>query len=126
MKLAVIGTIILGFVLFALSSLWTTLFPPTNSWTPEKADRLSEIRERLNELGFMLQRASANRMHSGTDLGPVKAEYDSLNKEFDELKVEFETAAERPNTVSTVLEWTGISLAIVGIIGWYAVKQISG
>jgi hypothetical protein len=122
MKLAVLMTILLGLLLFAASALWTTLFPPTNAWTPEKAARLSEIKGRLNELSFTLQRANG-RMHSGPDIGPLKAEYAALNKEFDELKTDFETVTERLQTVSTVLKWTGISLAIVGIIGWYAVKQ---
>jgi hypothetical protein len=113
---------LLGIVLFAASGMWTTIFPPTNSWTPEKAARLSEIKGRLNELSFKLQRATG-QMHSGPDPGPLKAEYDSLNKEFDILKVDFETAAERPQTVRTYLKWTGISLAAIGVISWYALNQ---
>ncbi len=122
MKSAVLVAMMLGFGLFIASALWSTLFPATNSWTPEKAARLSEIKARLNDLSFQLQRASG-RMHSGPDSGTLKAEYNALNKEFDELKTDFETAAQRPQTVSKILKWTGLSLAAAGIIGWYAVNQ---
>jgi hypothetical protein len=122
MKSAVIVAIILGFVLFLASGIWSTLFPATNSWTPDKAARLSEIKGRLNDLSFQLQSA-ANRMHSGPDPATLKTEYDALNKEFDVLKTDFETAAERPQTVSRILKWSGLILAALGIIGWYAVKD---
>ena len=121
MKSAVLGAIVLGFVLFIASALWSTIFPATNSWTPEKAARLSEVKSKINDLGFQLEKAG--RMHAGKDPGPLKAEYDTLRKEFDELKIAFESAAERPQTVSKFLKWTGLSLAAIGIIGWYAVNQ---
>jgi hypothetical protein len=118
----VLGTILLGFVLLVVSSIWGILFPATNSWTPEKAARISEIKARLNDLSFSLQ-SSTTRIHGGPDPGTLKAEYDALNKEFDQLKTEFESAVDAPRTVSNVLKWSGISLAVIGIIGWYAVKE---
>jgi hypothetical protein len=121
MKSVVVVAIVTGLVLVLVGGLWSTFFPPTNSWTPEKAARLSEIKARLNDLSFALQRAS--RIHSGPDPGTLKAEYDALNKEFDELKHDFETAAERPQVASRILKWAGLSLAALGIIGWYVVNQ---
>jgi hypothetical protein len=122
MKSAVVAAIILGLVLFLASGIWSTLFPATNSWTPEKASRLSEIKGRLNDLSFQLQSA-ARRPHSGPDPSTLKTEYDALNKEFDVLKTDFETAAERPQTVSRILKWSGISLVALGVIAWYVVKD---
>jgi hypothetical protein len=62
-------------------------------------------------------------MHRGPDLGPIKAEYEQLKQEHELLKSEFESAAVRPNTIAKVLKWTGISLAGIGVIGWYVVKN---
>ena len=120
----VLGMIVLGFMLLVASSAWSTLFPPTKAWTPEKARRISEVKARLNDLSFQLARSS-DRIHSGPDPATLKTEYNALKKEFDQLANDFESATEAPQTVSKVLKLTGISLAALGVIGWYAVKQSS-
>jgi hypothetical protein len=117
-----LGAVILGFALLVASSVWGKLFPPTKSWTLEKSARMSEVKARINDVGAMLYKAS-QRMHGGPDAGPLQAEHDALIKEFSQLKTEFESAADRPRTASAFLKWTGISLAVVGLIGWYAVKD---
>jgi hypothetical protein len=114
----------LGFALLIASSLWTTIFPPTLSWTPEKAQRSAEIKDRLTNLGFALY-AAEYRPHSGPDPGTLKAEYDALMKENAQLNADFTSATETPETISNILKWSGISLAALGIIGWYAIKQSS-
>lgn len=119
----VIGTIGLGVALFIASALWASLFPPSNSWTPEKAQRMSEVKARLNNLSFIIN--EPRNFHSGPDTGTLKAESDALLKEFEQLKTDFESATESPQTVSFVLRWSGLSLAIIGVIGWYAIKQNS-
>jgi hypothetical protein len=72
----------------------------------------------------MLFRAT-NRPHAGVDPGPLQAEHDQLLREFDILKAEFESAAIRPQTVSKIVKWSGTSLAIAGLIGWFAAKNTS-
>jgi hypothetical protein len=121
MKSVVFGSIVLGFLLLVASSLWSTLFPATSSWTPEKGTRWGQVKDRLNTLTYIVHRPPS--MHRGSDLGPLKAEYEQLKQEHEQLKAEFESAASRPNTISKILKWSGISLAIVGIVGWYAVKD---
>jgi hypothetical protein len=122
MKSAVLGTIVLGFALVLISAMWSTLFPATNSWTPEKATRISEIKARLNDLGFAMQN-SKNRIYNGRDPAAIKEEYDKLNAEFDELKNAFESAAVTPVTVASYFKWTGLALAAIGIVGYFAVSQ---
>ena len=118
-----LGVVGFGLMLLVFSSIWSTLFPPTSSWTPEKASRISEVKARLNDLSFVIN-DPRHSMHSGPDRGELKAEADTLLKEFEQLKADFESATERPQIAAKVLKWTGISLAIVGIIGWYAVKNM--
>jgi hypothetical protein len=114
----------LGILLLVLSSVWPRLFPGTSTWTPEKASRWAEIKDRLHNLSFLVNNPRARvSMHSGPELGAAKAEYDRIKKEGEQLKAEFEAAAVRPSTVARVLKWTGISLAGLGIIGWYVVKE---
>ena len=62
-------------------------------------------------------------MHRGSDTGTLKAEFDQLMTENEQLNAEFQTAYDRPNSVAKVLKWTGISMTIVGLIGWYATKN---
>jgi hypothetical protein len=119
-----LGAVVVGFALLAASSVWGKIFPPTQSWTLEKADRMSKVKASINDVGAALYKAK-QRIHAGPDPGPLQAEYDALIKEFDQLKREFESAAERPQTASAFLKWTGISLAVLGLVGWYAVKDSS-
>jgi hypothetical protein len=122
MKAIAMGMLALGFLLLIVSGLWSSLFPPTSAWTNEKALRLSEVQERLSNIGPIVN-SPTRRMHSGPDPATLKAEFDALQIENEQLNAEFTTAAERPQTMSKILKWTGISLAVFGIIGWYAVKQ---
>jgi hypothetical protein len=124
MKSAVVFAAIgLGLLLLMLSGLWATLFPAKASWTEEKADRWREVKSQIYNLSFTINRP--NRMHGGQDAGAAMAEYKALQKENDELTAEFESAAARPNTVSKLLKWTGIALTVIGVIGWYSVKNTS-
>jgi hypothetical protein len=124
MKSAAVGAIALGLFLLMASGLWTTLFPGTSSWTPEKGTRWGQVKDRLNALSFIVHRPPG-KMHSGPDWGPLKAEYDQLQREHEQLKAEFESASSRPNTIAAALKWTGISLAAIGLFGWYIVKGSS-
>jgi hypothetical protein len=62
-------------------------------------------------------------MHSGPDRGEAKQEFDTLKKEYDELSSQFQSAQQHPHTVSKVMKWSGIALAALGLIGWYATNQ---
>jgi hypothetical protein len=116
-----LGVFLLGFGLLILSTSWNTLFPPTSSWTNEKAERSAVVKARLAELAGVLR--SPSRMHSGPDPGEAKAEFDKLIVENNELNSDFESVAAKSATIPKLLKWTGISLAAVGIVGWYAVKD---
>ena len=125
MKNAVIfGAIALGFVLLIASSLWQGLFPATASWTEEKAQRASDIKARLSNIGPIVN-STKRTMHGGPDPATLKVEFDALEKENEQLNAEFQSAHDRPNTIAKILKWSGISLGIFGLIGWYAVKQTS-
>jgi hypothetical protein len=124
MKVAVFVLIGVGMSMLVLSGIWPTLFPGTSTWTPEKAARWAEVKDRLHNLGFTVNNPQARiSMHGGPELGKAKEEFDQLNLEGDQLKATFQSAHDSPHTVARILKWTGISLAIVGIIGWYAVSQ---
>lgn len=123
MKSAVVsGMIAFGVLLFLLSAVWSTIFPPTSRWTDEKSKRSTEVKSRLYNLAFVVNAPRPN-LQKGQDLGQLKAEYEQLTKENEQLKADFTSATETPKTVSKYLKWSGISIALVGIVGWYAVNQ---
>jgi hypothetical protein len=123
MKAGVVSAIIGGgVVLFLMGALWTTIFPPTLSWTDEKAKRALEVKNKIHNLAFAVHNPKPN-LQKGQDAGQVKAEYDALIKENDELNAAFSSATETPQTVGSVIKWSGAALAAIGIIGWYAVNN---
>jgi len=125
MKMAIApGLICFGIVLFLLSGVWTSIFPPTASWTEQKAKRADEVKSRLYNLAAVVNSPRPN-LQRGQDIGQLKAEFEQLKKENDELDVSFNSATQTPNTVSRVLRWSGVSVLLAGIVGWYAVNQSS-
>ncbi len=125
MKLPIVfGMIGVGLLLLVLSGLWVTLFPGNASWNKEKAERWGEVKNRLHNLAFVVNAPPGRtNMHSGPELGKAKEEYQQLQKENEQLKAEFGSAYDSPRTAATYMKWGGISLAVVGLISWYAVKN---
>jgi len=125
MKTAIVfGMIGLGLFLLLVSGVWVALFPGTSSWTPEKEQRLTDVGNKMHLLRFKVGSAEANpSMHGGPDLPKAKAELAALVEENRVLMDEFKGIQASPHTVSKVMKWSGISLTLVGIIGWYAVNQ---
>src|SRR3954468_13523729 len=115
MKSVATALIALGMVLFLVSALWSTVFPPTARWTDEKANRFAAVKAKLHNLAFVVN-APKPSLQRGQDLGQMKAEYEQLRKENDELNADFASATETPKTVASVLKWSGLSIALVGII----------
>jgi hypothetical protein len=124
MKQVMFGILGLGVVLLLLSGVWVSIFSGESGWTPEKANRWGQVKERMHNLAFIVNAPPGTiKMHRGPDIGQAKAEYDKLKVENDQLSAEFSGVYDTPRTMSTFLKWSGVSLALVGVIGWYAVNQ---
>ena len=125
MKSAVVlGMLGVGLLLLIAGGVWTSVFTGTSSWTQEKDNRLAEVGKRMHVLTFVVGNAEANpSMHGGPDLPKAKAELMALREENKALMEEFKGIQSRPQTMSKVMKWSGISLMLVGIAGWYAVNQ---
>jgi hypothetical protein len=116
MKIGVMFVVGFGFVLLLLSGVWPILFPAANSWSDAKSERLAQVKSRMNEVSHLLLRPNASK-------GVLQPELDQLTAENDQLNTEFHSAHDRPQTMSKFMKWSGISLMLVGIAGWYAVSQ---
>jgi hypothetical protein len=77
----------------------------------------------MHALSFVISGPKQANPRTGQDSASAKAEFDKLKLEDDELKADFSSAYDTPRTTSTILKWSGLSIAAVGIIGWYAVNQ---
>ena len=120
-SLGILGT---GLLLLLLSGLWTTLFPATSSWTPEKSLEWTKVKDRLHTLGFIVGSSPpVVSMHSGPETGDAKVEYEQLKAEHAAFTAEFTSVHDRPIIIAKILKWSGISLAVVGVIGLYVANQ---
>lgn len=118
MKIAAMSAIAFGILLLVVGSAWTSIFRAESTWTDSKAERLVAVQARIPYLG-----AQTKRLRPGPDLTKTQDELDALEKEKAELSNEFNSVTKRPSATAKFLRWSGISLGLVGIIGWYAVNQ---
>jgi hypothetical protein len=123
MKIAATGALGLGLLLLLLSAAWTSIFSASAQWTPAKEEQTQKIKARLHSLSFVVDNPKYVSTHSASETGKTKAEFEALKQENDQLNAEFSSAYNTPRTTAKVLQWSGISLAAVGIIGWYAANQ---
>jgi len=124
MKFAVFGMIGIGFLLLLLSGVWSSLQPGTSAWTNEKDRRLSEVSDKMHLLTAKIATAESRpSMHGGPDLPKAKAELATIVEENTMLMNEFKGVQAKPHTIAKMMKWSGISLTIVGICGWYVLNQ---
>lgn len=114
----------IGVVLLLLSGVWSSMKPGTSSWTTEKDQRLAEVSDKMHLLTVKVVSAESRpSMHGGPDLIKAKEELKALVEENKNLSNEFKGIQASPGRMSTLMKWSGISLALVGIVGWYAISQ---
>ena len=116
-KLLPVGILVVGLVSVVLSLCWGTLFPPTNSWTEEKSQRLSDLGGETNLLQFQI--VAAQQQPTGDprqDPEYLQAQYEKKLAEYDELKAEFDSARDSPQTITKVLLWTGLICVLAAAI----------
>jgi hypothetical protein len=124
MKQVAFGIMGLGFLMLLASVVWVSMFSTASAFSKEKAERWGEVKDKLHNLAFIVNAPPRTiKMHKGQDIGQLKVEYEALKKEDEQLKAEFSGVYDSPRTTSKVLRWGGISLAVIGLVGWYAVNQ---
>jgi hypothetical protein len=116
--------VVLGVVLLVCSAAWSSLFPPTRTWTQEKSERLSKLGSEANRLKFAIVESRANpSMHAGRNPAEVKKEYDQVMEEYDALNEELKAARDAPQAAASVLRWAGILLTVVGAIAVFMRRE---
>jgi hypothetical protein len=107
--------VLIGLALVVLSFFWASLFPPSQSWTPEKNEQFTKLGTELTRLGFAVVQAENNpTMHSGENLGDLKKKHSEVKQEFDLLKSEMESVRDAPANTGSGIKWLGIAVAAVG------------
>ena len=100
-----------------LGASWSSLFPPTNSWTTEKSEQLAELGSKTNMLHFEVIAAKQNRqIHAGKNPAELQQQYDKVLAEYDVLHEEFLHARDSPKSLGSLFHWSGIALIAVGAV----------
>lgn len=114
----------IGVLALVLSALWPVLFPPERSWTEDKSQQMADLSSRAHLLHVKVKMARPER---GSDKPgyseKTQQEYEEVTSRLESLKEELETAKEKPQTVATILKWSGLVMAGVGVAGWVATRQ---
>ncbi|MEM8946343.1 MAG: hypothetical protein AAGD11_14320 [Planctomycetota bacterium] len=107
-----------GVFLLLAGLLWSSVFPASNAWTDEKAQRMSELTGKVHKLLFKSVAAKEQR-GKGRGVNPTeaKAEYDQAKAELEKLRTEFESARDNPKTAGNYLRYAGTGLVLLGGFG---------
>ena len=62
-------------------------------------------------------------MTRGENPAVLKEKADGMLKELKTLQSEFTSAVDGPQTMSTVLKWSGVGVMALGIVGYVATKD---
>lgn len=118
------SAVIVGLLLVALGFSWSSLFPASRVWTPEKNERKSELASEITRLRFAIVQAENNpNMQSGPNPAELKSTHLELKKEFDLLQEEFENARDSPGSTGSSVKWLGIILTVGGSLFVFANRQ---
>lgn len=108
------GAVGLGIFLLVLSAVWGFLFPASNSWTHEKAKRMSEVQDQVHILLYQAVAAKQRpNLKSGKNPAEVQVQYQEAQEELKSLRTEFETLRDRPEAAAKGIRWAGIALVLI-------------
>ena len=114
----------IGGLLMALSLLSGFIFPPENTWTLEKASRMSELSREAYLLHIEVNQADRNPVAGGDmEAGEVQQNYRSVVRELATLKSELEAAQQRPETIARLLRWSGVVLLLLALVALRFLKS---
>jgi hypothetical protein len=137
MKSASFAAILVGLVLLAFSTIASSIFNGRSMWTEELANRRTSNQQRIFGLQAQLIArksggSAALQSHAspedvpaaaGKDSAALQADLDALKAQQQTLNDQFNAAHNRPSKFGGALRWSGIILAALGILGWYAANQ---
>jgi hypothetical protein len=117
------GAVVLGVVLVLASLVWGLVFPASSGWTDEKSAQLRELRNRAHILGGQVAAADSKpSMHKGANPAELKAEYEQVKAELQQLGEELDGKIDAPKTAATILRYAGIAFVVAGGLVVYTSK----
>ena len=114
MKSLPIIAICAGLFLLLVSVSWSSIFPAEKNWTVEKDTQMSDLGVKAHKLGGELDAAKRRPSMHGRSAADIEAEYKQTTDQLAQLREEFESARDRPDTIATILRWVGVACVAVG------------
>ena len=116
--------ILVGILLMMASAVWPLAADGRSRWTPDKAARFEEIGAGLHELSHARAHASPSHHHdeqehehdASRELAAAQRAYQQLARELDAVRA-------GPQRTAGWLRWTGIGIAAVGSLGYWARRE---
>ena len=125
MKLGIsYGVMGLGALLLVTSIAWPMVFPSTSYWDQADEDQLEEIQSKVHNLSYLVAQAEQQTDPRKNKMsGEKMMEYRELKVKAQEMLDERDAAIQRPGFISSLLRYTGLGGLVVGVIGYYVVRE---
>jgi hypothetical protein len=89
-----------------------------SAWTAEQAQRYQQSALRVHELAH-----EAGHSAEKGDAANIERELAAAQENFGEVQAELDSATERPRRFKAILRWSGIAIALVGIVAHFVVNS---
>jgi hypothetical protein len=127
MKLLGSFAAVTGLVVLVLSFLWTSFFPPEDSWSIEQAQAHRQASAKYHELQHTI--GGPSRVQKGraetTKPRPTKADLDAAKREWEEVESARRAAQESGKQTAWWLRLSGVALATIGAVALLLNKKKS-
>lgn len=116
-----VGLILAGIVLLGVSYAWKLIVRQDVVWSSEQALENAEAASSLHEMTHIAAHSDIGR-DSPEKKQEVLDELTKAQRRFDSSRSQLNRARNVRQTTAQVLRWTGISIAVIGIIRYLAIR----
>lgn len=120
-----VGLISCGLILLGVSYAWNLIVPQEAVWSSEQALENADASAGLHEMTHIAAHSDISK-DADAKKQQVKDELAAAQQRFETSRSDLDRARDVRQTTAQVLRWTGISIAVIGVMRYLAIRADHG